>query len=163
MKNRGNELFQFVGGLAMLVVGLFILSQKVIVSSGFFGTGIWLGNFHMSNGLIMIPFIIGIVWMFASGGSFWSKVFTVVSVLLIIAAVIISTRIYLAHLTLYEWILILVLIFGGAGLLARVLFAMPGKSRREKEDDQKVIEVQDKMREIEKEIEQIKKGSQVEK
>lgn len=37
MKNRGNELFQFVGGLAMLVVGLFILSQKVIVSSGFLG------------------------------------------------------------------------------------------------------------------------------
>lgn len=117
----------------------------------------------MSNGLIMIPFIIGIVWMFASGGSFWSKVFTVVSVLLIIAAIIISTRIYLAHLTLYEWILILVLIFGGAGLLARVLFAMPGKRRCVKEEDQKVIEVQDKMREIEKEIEQIKNGSQVEK
>lgn len=159
MKNRGNELFQFVGGLAMLVVGLFILSQKVMVSSGFFGAGIWLGKIHMNNGLIIIPFIIGIVWMFVSGGSFWSKVFTVISVLLIIAAIILSTRIYLIHLTLYEWILILVLIFGGAGLVARVLFAMPGKDRREKEEDQRVIEVRDKMREIEKEIEQIKKGS----
>lgn len=159
MKNRGNELFQFVGGFAMLVVGLFIFSQKVIVSSGFFGTGIRLGAFHMNNGLIMIPFIIGIVWMFASGGSFWSKVFTVISVLLIIAAIILSTRIYLEHLTLYEWVLILVLIFDGAGLVARVLFAMPGKNRHEKEEDQKVIEAQDKMREIEKEIEQIKKGS----
>lgn len=159
MRNRGNELFQFVGGLAMLVVGLFILSQKVVVSSGFFGTGIWFGSFHMNNGLIIIPFIIGIIWMFASGGSFLSKVFTGISVLLIIAAIILSTRFYLVHLTLYEWILILVLIFGGAGLLARVLFAMPGKNRREKEEDQKVIEVQDKMREIEKEIEQMKKGS----
>lgn len=159
MKNRGNELFQFVGGLAMLVVGLFIFSQKVVVSSGFFGTGIRLGNFRMNNGLIMIPFIIGIVWMFASGGSFWSKVFTVISVLLIIAAIILSTRIYLEQLTLYEWILILVLIFGGAGLAARVLFAMQGKTRNGKEEYQKAIEVQDKMREIEKEIEQIKKGS----
>lgn len=157
MKNKGNELLQFLGGLAMLVVGLFILSQKVMVSSGFFGADIWFGSFHMNNGLIMIPFIIGIVWMFASGGSFLSKVFTGIGVLLIIAAIILSTRIYLVHLTLYEWILILVLIFGGAGLLARVLLAMPGKNRREKEEDRKVIEVQDKMLEIEKEIEQIKK------
>lgn len=112
----------------------------------------------MNNGLIMIPFIIGIVWMFASGGSFLSKIFTVIRVLLIITAIILSTRIYLVHLTLYELILILVLIFGGAGMVARVLFAMPGKNRREKED-QKVIEARDKMREIEKEIEQIKKGS----
>ncbi len=156
MKNKGNELFQFIGGLAMLVVGLFILSQKVVVSSGFFGAGIWFGNFHMNNGLIMIPFIIGIVWMFASGGSFLSKVFTGISVLLIIAAIIISTRIYLVHLSLYEWILILVLIFGGAGLLAKVLFVMPAKNRDDKED-RRGIEAKDKMLEIEEEIEQIKR------
>ena len=156
MKNKGNELFQFIGGLAMLVVGLFILSQKVVVSSGFFGAGLWFGNFHMNNGLIMIPFIIGIVWMFASGGSFLSKVFTGISVLLIIAAIIISTRIYLVHLSLYEWILILVLFFGGAGLLAKVLFVMPAKNRDDKED-RRVIEAKDKMLEIEEEIEQIKR------
>ena len=157
MKNKGNELLQFAGGFAMLIVGLFILSQKVVVSSGFFGAGIWFGSFHMSNGLIMIPFIIGIVWMFASGGSLLSNVFTVVSVLLIIAAIIISTRIYLVRLSLYEWVLILVLIFGGAGMLARVLFAMPAGKRRGEETDRKAMEVQDKMLEIEKEIEQIKK------
>ncbi len=157
MEKKGNELLQFLGGLAMLVVGLFILSQKVVVSSGFFGAGIWFGSFHMNNGLIMIPFIIGIVWMFASGGSFLSKVFTGLGVLLIIVSIIISTRIHLIHLSLYEWILILVLIFGGVGLLARVLFAMPKKNRPEKEEDRKAIEVQDKMLEIEEEIERIKK------
>lgn len=157
MKNKGNELLQFIGGLAMLAVGLFILSQKVVVASGFFGAGIWLGDFHMNNGLIMIPFIIGIVWMFASGGSLLSKVFTGISVLFIIAAIILSTRIYLVHMTLYEWILILVLIFGGAGLLARVLFAVPARRRHEKEEEPKTIEVQDKMLEIEEEIERMKK------
>lgn len=157
MKNKGNELLQFIGGLAMLIAGLFILSQKVVVSSGFFGAGLWFGSFHMSNGLVMVPFIIGIVWMFASGGSFASKVFTGGSVLLIIAAIIISTRIYLVHMPLYEWLLILVLIFGGAGMLARILFTMPEKKRKEKEEDRKAIEVQDKMMEIEKEIEKIKK------
>ena len=60
--------------------------------------------------------------MFATGGSFVSKIFTVLSVILIIASIIASTRIWLVSITMYEWILILVLIFGGAGLVAKVLF-----------------------------------------
>lgn len=71
----------------------------------------------------MIPFIAGIVWMFASDGSFASKVFTVLSVILIITSVILTTNIYLTHMSLFEWIVILVLIFGGAGFTGKVLFA----------------------------------------
>ena len=110
MKEAKNELLQFVGGVIMLVVGLYILSQKV-----------------------MVPLIIGVVWMFASGGSFVSKVFTVLSVILIIAAIVASTRIWLVTITMYEWVLILVLIFGGAGLVAKVLFAN-NKSEKSKKD-----------------------------
>ena len=33
MKSAKNELKQFVAGVVMLIVGLFILSQKVVVSS----------------------------------------------------------------------------------------------------------------------------------
>lgn len=39
MKEAKNELLQFVGGVIMLVVGLYILSQKVMVSSSY---GIWI-------------------------------------------------------------------------------------------------------------------------
>ena len=81
----------------------------------------------------MVPLIIGVVWMFASGGSFVSKVFTVLSVILIIAAIVASTRILLVTITMYEWVLILVLIFGGAGLVAKVLFAN-NKSEKSKKD-----------------------------
>ena len=56
----------------------------------------------------MVPLIIGVVWMFASGGSFVSKVFTVLSVILIIAAIVASTRIWLVTITMYEWGLILI-------------------------------------------------------
>ena len=83
MKEAKNELLQFVGGVIMLVVGLYILSQKVMVSSSYGFFSLWGGRF--SSGLIMVPLIIGVVWMFASGGSFVSKVFTVLSVILIIA------------------------------------------------------------------------------
>lgn len=121
MKEAKNELMQFVAGVLMLAVGLYIFSQKVMVTStyGFFS---YRGGMF-SSGLIIIPLIIGIVWMFVSGGSFPSKVFSVIAVILIIASVIMSTRIWLTSMSLYEWILILVLIFGGGGLVAKVLFA----------------------------------------
>ena len=122
MKEAKNELLQFVGGVIMIVVGLYILSQKVMVSSSYGFFSLWGGRF--SSGLIMVPLIIGVVWMFATGGSFVSKIFTVLSVILIIASIIASTRI---------WLLILVLIFGGAGLVAKVLFAN-NKSEKSKKD-----------------------------
>lgn len=162
MKKAGNELLQFLGGLAMLVVGLYIFSQKVMVSSYFFGGSMWLGGFHMSNGIIMIPFIIGVVWMFASGGSFASKVFSGVGVLFIIVSIILSTNISLVHITLFEWILILVLIFGGAGLLAKILFAVPRRNADTAEQDRRLSNNEDKVRrieqEIDRELEEMKKG-----
>lgn len=160
MKNPGNELLQFLGGLAMLIVGLYILAQKVIVSSSFLG-GMRLGGLSISNGMIMIPLIIGIIWMFASGGSFISKVFTGMSVLLIVAAIVISTNIYLVNISLYEWVIILVFIFGGVGILAKILLASrPGKTEekadKEEIDDnrKRALEME---KQIDKEIEQIKK------
>lgn len=129
MKDAKNELLQFVGGIAMLAVGLFIFSQKVIVHSSWFGYGGFsLAGIRISSGLIIVPLIIGIVWMFATGASFASKVFTGFSVLLIVAAVVMNTNIHLTSMTLYEWVLILVLIFGGVGLTAKVLLADGGRS-----------------------------------
>ena len=165
MKRAKNELLQFLGGLMMLVVGLFILSQKVMVYSSFFGYRMMFGRFSMSNGMIMIPFIIGIVWMFASGGSFASKVFTGLGILIIVVSIILTTNISLIRMTLYEWVLILILIFGGVGLLARILLVNPkdmtSYSDESNSTDAKYRLGEDRrIREIEKEIEQIKKDKQ---
>ncbi len=153
MKNPKNELMQFVAGIVMLTVGLFIFSQKVVVTSGWFGA-MYLGGIRVSSGLIMIPFIAGIVWMFASDGSFASKVFTVLSVILIITSVILTTNIYLTHMSLFEWIIILVLIFGGAGFTGKVLFAGGSgkkdsqKKRNNKDDDIKTLSVDEELENI---------------
>ena len=53
MKEAKNEFMQFVGGVIMLVVGLYILSQKVMVSSSYGFFSLWGGRF--SSGLIMVP------------------------------------------------------------------------------------------------------------
>lgn len=161
MKRARNELLQFLAGLAMLIAGLFIFSQKVMVYSSFLGggLGVSIGGMNLSNGLIIVPFIIGVVWMFASEGSFASKVFTAVGVLIIILAVIMTTNISLVRITLYEWVLILVLIFGGAGLLIRILFAgrktLP--TQEQEEHDLRIEQTRARVDAIEAELERIKK------
>lgn len=159
MKKAKNELLQFLAGLAMLIAGLFIFSQKVIVSSGFFGSELSLGGFQMANGLIMVPFIIGVVWMFASEGSIASKMFTAVGILIVVMAVILTTHISLVYITLYEWVVILVLIFGGAGLLARILFrARPAPDDRRQDDPGRQIEeTKSRVDAIEDELERMKR------
>jgi hypothetical protein len=132
MKKPKNELMTFVAGLVMLVVGLFIFSQKVIVYSSFFG-GFSLWGARFSSGMVIIPLIIGIVWMFATD-SFISKVFSALAGLLIVVAVIMSTSIHLSAMSLFEWILILVLIFGGLGMIGRVVLA-DRKDEKEKSKD----------------------------
>ena len=142
----------------MLIAGLFVFSQKVMVTSGFFGYGFRIGGIHMGNGLIMVPFIIGVVWMFVTEGNIASKLFTAASILVVILAVIMTTDIRMMHVTLYDWALILVLIFGGAGLVARILFAgrhasLPEESR----ETLRIEETDRKIQAIEEELERIKK------
>lgn len=139
MNNRGsakNELLQFLGGLAMLAVGLFLLSERVTVSTSFFSNLHVFGR-HMNTGIVIIPFIIGVVWMFGSNGSLVSKIYTAISVLFIIAMIIMNTNFYMVRISLFEWILMLVLIFGGGTMVARILFTDNKKGKDEKIDKYK--------------------------
>ncbi len=157
MKREKNELMQFLAGLAMLVAGLFILSQKVVIYSGFWGYGWMAGGVQMSGGLIMIPLIAGIVWLFASGGSFGAKVLTGLGVLIILLGIIMTTNIKLSRVNLFEWIVILVLIFGGAGLLIRVLVADGRRERRGRAEDPRIERTSERIDAIEAELERMKK------
>ena len=122
VKKERNELLEFLAGLAMLVVGLFLFTNKAEVQTAFFSGSIRLFGAHLNSGLVIIPFIIGIVWLFVKRHSIGAKLVTALGILIIIVSVIASTTIRLPRITLYEWILYLVLIFGGVGLLARALF-----------------------------------------
>jgi len=119
----GTALGMFLAGLAMLIAGLFIFSQKVLVHTTFFSNGFRIGTFHLNSGMIIIPLIIGIIWLFVRPKSIGGKIVTAIGVLIIIISVIMSTSIRLTTMTLFDWVLILVLIFGGVGLLLRVLLA----------------------------------------
>ncbi|WP_310602644.1 hypothetical protein [Anaerosporobacter sp.] len=124
MKQR-NELAEFVVGLAMLVIGLYLFTSRVSVSSSFFSYGISYGSVHLPTGAVFIPFIVGIIMLFAKPESFLSKLVAALGLLLIIVSIIMSVHIRLQTITLYEWLLYLITIFGGLALVCRVLFAKP--------------------------------------
>lgn len=130
-KKQENELLEFLGGLAMLVVGLYWFSTNVNVSSSFF-SGFALGGVKVNSGMVIVPFIIAVVLCVINSESFGCKVFLGLSILLIIASVVASTRIYLNTMSLFEWVGVLVLIFAGAALLAKILFK-PVKTKDNKD------------------------------
>ncbi len=113
----------FIAGVVMLIVGLYILSQKVLVHSSFFSSGLHIRGFHLNTGLVIIPLIAGVVWMFVSPKNWGGRILSVIGVLIIIASIIMSTTFHLLTMSLFDWILILVLIFGGGGMVLRVLIA----------------------------------------
>lgn len=125
MKREKNELLEFLFGAVMLVAGLYLFCNKVTVTTGLFSGAIRIGGFNISSGLCIVPLIFGIVLIFYNPEAFIGKLVTVLGVVVIIAAIIASTQIYLPRISLYEWILYMVLIFGGFTMVAKVLFAKP--------------------------------------
>ncbi|MBR3042055.1 MAG: hypothetical protein IKH94_05210 [Eubacterium sp.] len=159
-----NLLFRFFGGLALMAVGLFLLFNRVHVGSGFggFGGRLGFGFFSIPSGLVVVPFIISIVWMFASEGSFISKIFTVLSVLFILAAIIMNTTFWVDRMTMFDWLLMLVMIFGGGGMVASVLFKESKSDAKKNEEDLEMYKdiaasQAKKASELEKELAAVKK------
>lgn len=137
MRRERNELLEFLGGLVMFVVGLFLFTNKVTVQSALFSGSLAIGSVNISSGLVVIPFIVGIVMMFVRPHMFAAKLVTGLGLLIIIVSVIATTTIRLPRITLYEWLLYLVLIFGGLGLLCRVLLGNHKDDDRDNREDRK--------------------------
>jgi hypothetical protein len=68
-----------------------------------------------------VPFIFGILLLFFNGRSVIGWLLLFIGVVLILAGIILNLQIYFGHTSLFELIVMLVLLFGGLGLLARSL------------------------------------------
>ena len=124
MKN--NPVLTFIVGAVMLTAGLFWLMQIVQVSS-LWGGGWMIGGVQVTGGATLVPLIAGIVWLFFNPKAVGAKVVCILGAVIVIAGILLSIRFSIRNTSLYVFVLIFVLIAGGCGLLARVLFAKPGK------------------------------------
>jgi hypothetical protein len=109
---------EFFIGLAMAVGGGYLLTQRVTVTSGFWG---YFGDYGF--GLSLLPLVVGVGLLFFDGQSKLGWVLTLGGALIIFLGVLMNLRIYFAPTSLFNTLVMLVLLGGGLGLIARSLRA----------------------------------------
>ena len=126
-----NSLLTFFVGLLLLGAGLYMIANRILISSSF--SGVHIGGIRISFGLTTVPFFLGLIWAFVKPDEVIPKIVIVLGVVLIIVAVIMSVRFYFVGTTLYEYILMFGMTAIGSGLLLRTLFAPREKRKNDKE------------------------------
>lgn len=122
-RKTSSDLLQFFMGLILAGVGLFWVFKNVHVETGWL---MGLGNGFFSRiptGVVTIPLIIGIVMLFfMERKRIFAWVVTVIGILIILLAIILSVQLRLERLQLYEYVLMFGFIAAGSGLLLKTLF-----------------------------------------
>lgn len=106
----------FLFGFVMAVAGAYLLTNQVTVTSGFWQ--LWGYN---AFGLSLLPFVVGIAFLFFDGKSVVGWVLTVAGAVIIFIGIIANMQIYFRATSLFNTIVMLVLLLGGIGLIARSL------------------------------------------
>ena len=116
-------LGDFLIGFAMACVGGYLLSNQVSVVGSywsFYGTSTF--------GITLIPMLIGVGMLFFNGRSMIGWLLTVAGALFILAGVIANMHIYFQPTTLFNTLVMLILLVGGLGLIARAIRPHSAKS-----------------------------------
>jgi multisubunit Na+/H+ antiporter MnhF subunit len=111
-------LGSFLAGLAMVVAGGYLLLTKVTVTSG-----LWHFWGYNAFGLSLLPLLIGIGILFFDGRSLPGWLLTAAGALIILVGIIANLHVYFRPTSLFDTLLILILLAGGLGLVARSLRA----------------------------------------
>lgn len=106
----------FVIGALMAVAGAYLLTNQVTVTSG--SWHLWGYN---AFGLSLLPFIIGIAFLFFDGRSIVGWILTVIGAVIVFAGILTNLDVYFRPTSLFNTLVMLVLLFGGVGLVARAL------------------------------------------
>jgi len=107
---------EFVIGLAMAIAGAYMLTNRVVVASGFWS--VWGYN---AFGPSLLPLIIGIGILFFNGKSKVGWVLLFVGVVVIFTGIIMNLHIYFEQTSLFNTVVMFVLLAGGIGLICRGL------------------------------------------
>ena len=109
---------EFFMGLALAVAGGYLLTNRVVVTSG--AWSLWGFN---SFGLSLLPLLIGIGLLFFNGKSIAGWLLLFAGVVIIFSGILMNLHIYFQSTSLFDTLVMLVLLAGGIGLIARALKA----------------------------------------
>jgi hypothetical protein len=107
----------------MAVGGAYLLTQRVTVTSGF-----WSFFGGHTFGLSLLPLVVGAGVLFFDGRSRLGWALTGLGALVVFLGVLMNLRVYFEPTSLFDTLLMLILLAGGLGLVARSLKATPPAS-----------------------------------
>ena len=110
----------FLAGAAMVVAGGYLLLTQVSVTSGG-----WYFYGYNAFGLSLVPLLIGIGMLFYNGRSVGGWLLTAAGALIILVGIIANLQIYFRTTSLFNTLIMLGLLAGGIGLVARSLKGLP--------------------------------------
>ncbi len=119
-------MHHFLVGLVMTVLGGYLLLQHVQVHGGYWSFGFMGFGYGTSFGMTLIPLLFGIGILFFNGKSAIGRLLTGLGLLLILGGIIMNLNIHFQQTSLYNLLVMLVLIVGGVGLIARGVLPMGG-------------------------------------
>ena len=111
---------QFVAGVVMAAVGGYLLTSQVQVTTSF-----WHFWGASAFGLTLLPLLIGVGFLFFNGRSVAGWFLTVIGLAIIVAGILMNMDIYFRQTSLFNTLVMLVLLAGGVGLVARSLKSQP--------------------------------------
>lgn len=109
---------EFFLGVIMVVAGGYLLTNQVTVTSSY-----WHFWGHNAFGLTLVPLLLGIGILFFDGSSFWGWLLTLAGAVIIFFGILTNLGIYFRPTSLFNTLLMLILLVSGLGLLARSLRA----------------------------------------
>lgn len=124
MKGAGGTpggILQFLAGLIMMCGGFYLLFNSILVNARFgFGYRVFsAGGYGITSGMIMIPFLFGVAMIFYNSKSFLGWVLSVGSLACLLFGVLASVNFSMRTMPAFDLIVMLVLAFGGLGLLLK--------------------------------------------
>ena len=130
-KRKPTDTLEFYVGIVLIFAGLFFLLSKAVVRSSWDTFSV--GGINVSTRLIVIPLMFGVAWLFYNPKSFVAKLITVFGAIAIIGAIILSLRISFTTTSMFDYLIMILLIAAGAGSLLKAFF----KDAADDNDDNK--------------------------
>jgi hypothetical protein len=108
----------FVVGLALAVVGAYLMMERAQLVSGYWG---WFGA--NTFGLTLVPLILGIGLLFFNGRSTLGWLLSLGGVLIIVAGITLNLSLYFPRTSVFDFVVMAGLFAAGLGLMARGVLA----------------------------------------
>lgn len=119
---NGGEV-AFILGVIMMIAGAYLLLKGIIIRPqfGLRMTAFSVGGFPVTTGMILIPFMFGVGMIFYNSKLWAGWLLAGGSIIAMVAGVLASITLSMAGMSVFELLVILVLLVGGIGLFLRSL------------------------------------------